>query len=69
MRNGDLVGARSLFGRMAQAGDARGALGMARTFDDAEFKKLGVYGLKPDRGEVERWRTRAREMTSAATRN
>lgn len=69
MRNGDLVGARSLFGRMAQAGDPRGALGMARTYDEAEFKKLGVYGLKPDRGEAERWRARARELTSAAGRN
>ena len=69
MRDGDVVGARSLFDRLAQAGDPRGAAGMARTYDEAEFKKLGVYGLKPDRREAERWRARARELTSAAARN
>ena len=69
LRNGDVIGARSLYGRLAQSGDARGALGMARTYDEAEFKKMQVYGLKPDGGESERWRARAREMTSAAGRN
>jgi hypothetical protein len=69
MRNGDVVGARSLFSPLARAGDPRGAVGMARTYDEAEFKKLGVYGLKPDREEAERWRARARELTSAAARH
>jgi hypothetical protein len=69
LRNGDVVGARSLFGHLAQAGDPRGALGMARTYDEAEFKKLPVYGLKPDNGEAERWRARALDMASAVTRN
>jgi hypothetical protein len=69
LRNGDVVGARSLFGRLAEAGDPRGALGMARTYDPAEFKKLVVYGLKPDSAESERWRARARELASAMPRN
>jgi len=69
LRNGDFVGARSLFGRLAEAGDPRGALGMARTYDPAEFKKLLVYGLKPDSAESERWRVRAEELASSIRRN
>jgi hypothetical protein len=68
LRNGDLVGARSLFNRLAEAGDPRGALGMARTYDDTEFKKVRVYGLRPDRAEAERWRARARELTNAVAK-
>jgi hypothetical protein len=69
LRGGDLIVARSFFDRLAQAGDPRGALGMARTYDEAELRKLPVYGLKPDPAEAERWRLRAREMTSAVARN
>jgi hypothetical protein len=69
LRAGDLVVARSFFTRLAQAEDPRGALGMARTYDEAELKNLPVFGLKPDRAEAERWRVRAREMTSAVARN
>jgi hypothetical protein len=69
LRNGDIVGARSLFGRLAEAGDPRGALGMARTYDPAEFKKLLVYGLKPDSAESERWRATAQDLASAIRRN
>jgi hypothetical protein len=69
LRGGDLIVARSFFDRLAQAGDPRGALGMARTYDEAELRKLPVYGLKPDPAEAERWRLRAREMTSAIARN
>ena len=68
LRNGDVIGARSLFGRLAEAGDPRGALGMARTYDPAEFKKLLVYGLKPDSAESERWRVRAQELGRAVGR-
>jgi hypothetical protein len=42
---------------------------MARTYDEAELRKLPVFGLKPDRAEAERWRLRAREMASAVARN
>ena len=69
LRAGDLVVARSFFTRLAQADDPRGALGMARTYDEAELKNLPVFGLKPDRAEAERWRVRAREMKSAVARN
>jgi hypothetical protein len=69
LRSGDLTVARSFFGRLAQGGDPRGALGMARTYDEAELRNLPVFGLKPDRAEAERWRQRAREMTSAFAKN
>jgi hypothetical protein len=68
LRSGDLSVARSFFIRLVQADDPRGAVGMARTYDDAELKKLPVFGLKPDRAEAERWRLRAREMTTAVAK-
>jgi hypothetical protein len=64
LRIGDLAVARLFFGRLAEAGDARGANGMARTYDDSELKKLPVFGLKGERAEVERWQKRARELTA-----
>jgi hypothetical protein len=67
-RSGDLVVARSFFDRLAEAGDPRGALGMARTYDDVELSKVPVFGLKADHAIAERWRARAREMTSAVAR-
>ena len=71
LRIGDLAVARLFFGRLAEAGDARGAAGMARTYDDSELKKLPVFGLKGERAEAERWQARARELTakSAYARN
>jgi hypothetical protein len=65
LRRGDLIVARSFFDRLAQSGDPRGALGMARTYDEDELRKLPVFGLNSDPAEAERWRLRAREMTSA----
>jgi hypothetical protein len=65
LRSGDLTVARLFFGRVAQSGDPRGALAMARTYDESELRALPVYGLTPDRAEAERWRQRARDMTSA----
>jgi hypothetical protein len=64
LRIGDLAVARLFFGRLAEAGDARGAVGMARTYDDSELKKLPVFGLRGERAEVERWQARARELTA-----
>jgi hypothetical protein len=64
LRIGDLAVARLFFGRVAEAGDARGATGMARTYDERELKKLPVFGLKGERAEVERWQARARELTT-----
>jgi len=62
LRSGDLAVARSFYGRVASAGDARGALGMARTYDDEVLKRLPVYGQKGNRTEVSRWNGRAQEL-------
>jgi hypothetical protein len=67
-RSGDLIVARSFFERLAQAGDPRGALGMARTYDGVELSKVPVFGLKADDAIAERWRARAQKMTSAVAR-
>jgi hypothetical protein len=68
LRSGDLTVARLFFHRLVQAGDARGALGLARTYDEAELRTLPVFGLQPDRAEAERWRQRAQEMTKSAAK-
>jgi hypothetical protein len=52
LKGGDIVGARLLFSRLALAGDSRGALGMAKTFDPEELRKLGVYGVRADSGQA-----------------
>jgi hypothetical protein len=58
--------ARSFFGRLAQGGDARGATGMARTYDEIVLKTLPVFGLKADRAEAERWYAKAKSMGATA---
>ena len=59
LARGDLAAARLLFGRAAVDGDARGARGMARTFDPETFRKLRVIGIRPDPDEAARWYARS----------
>jgi hypothetical protein len=67
LQNGDIFGARALFGRVAMAGDSRGALGMAETYDPEKLKRLSVYGVKPNPAEAEHWRAQARELAGSPT--
>jgi hypothetical protein len=60
----DAVAARSYFDRLVQDGDPRGAIGMARTYDEASLKELGVYPLKPSSAEAQRWYAKAKSMTA-----
>jgi outer membrane biosynthesis protein TonB len=60
LTTGDLASARLFFGRAANVGDARGADGMARSYDPAVIRKLPVYGLAVDAAEAERWYAKAR---------
>ena len=62
LKNGDLAAARSFFRRIADAGDARGALGMARSYDPDFLKTLGMPGLRPDRAAAQQWYARARSL-------
>lgn len=59
---GDLTAARLFFERVAEAGDARGALGLARSHDPEELRRLPVYGHAGDASEAERWRETAKTM-------
>lgn len=45
---GDLVGARLVFERAAQAGESRAALALASTYDPVVLEQLGERGLAPD---------------------
>jgi len=62
---GDLVTARTLFQRAAEAGDAAGALAMGATYDPVVLAKLGVRGLAPDIDKARSWYEKARDFGSA----
>jgi hypothetical protein len=59
---GDLASARLFFRRAADAGDIRGAAGMARSFDQETLRSLPVFGARPDPGQAAIWHTRANEL-------
>lgn len=62
LAEGGIAQARLLYERAAEAGLAQGAMAVAATFDPAEFERLGVRGLKPDRQAARKWYERARQM-------
>jgi hypothetical protein len=64
LKAGDLASARLFFGRAANAGDSRGAYGMARSYDPAVVRKLPVYGLAVDAAEAEGWYAKGRALDS-----
>jgi hypothetical protein len=61
---GDVVTARVLFQRAAEAGDATGALSMGATYDPIVLARLGVRGISPDIEKARRWYEKAREYGS-----
>jgi hypothetical protein len=62
--NGDLVGARLVFERAAQAGDSRAALALASTYDPLVLEHLGERGLAPDVAMARFWYEKAKELGS-----
>ncbi len=56
---GDIVAARLLFMRIAEAGDRRGAKGVAMTYDPNVYAHLPVAGLKPDPEQAAFWYEKA----------
>jgi hypothetical protein len=62
LADGGIAQARLLYERAAEAGLALGAMSMAATYDPVELQRLGARGLKPDRGEAQRWYERARQL-------
>ena len=62
---GDLVAARLVLERAAQASDAEAALALAATYDPVILKELNVQGLAADAALARRWYEKAKELGSA----
>jgi hypothetical protein len=54
LKAGDIAAARLFFSRAAEAGEVRGALAMARSFDAETLRTLPVYGLQAGGGALVR---------------
>lgn len=59
LKAGELAAARLYFERVALAGDRRGALGMARTYDPAVLAGLPILGPQADPAAARAWYDRA----------
>jgi hypothetical protein len=58
---GDLASARLLYARAASAGDARGAIGVAKTYDPSVLSQIGARGIKADSATAAVWYRKALE--------
>ena len=59
---GDLAGARLVFRRAAETGNARAAFMLAETYDPIVLEKLGELGLASDVGAARIWYGKAKEL-------
>jgi hypothetical protein len=66
VNHGDLISARLLLRRAAEAGSAEAALALGETFDPVVFQRLHVIGIEPDAARAQKWYQRAAELGSAA---
>jgi hypothetical protein len=64
LANGDVVSARLVFRRAAEAGDAQAALALGGTFDPLVLKSLGVIGVLADAAQARSWYQKAAELGS-----
>ena len=62
---GDLVTARIVFQRAAEAGNAMAALAMGATYDPIVLAKLGVRGITADVKIARSWYEKARDFGSS----
>jgi hypothetical protein len=62
---GDVVTARIVFQRAAQAHDATAALALAATYDPIVLSKLGVVGMNADVEKARTWYQKAESLGSA----
>ena len=66
---GDVVTARIVFQRAAEAGDANAAMALGATYDPTVLAKLGVAGLGADVEKARTWYQKAESLGSTeATR-
>jgi len=67
MGNGDIVAARLMFQRAAEAGDAPAAFALAETYDPAVLANMGNKGaIKADIALAEKWYAKAKDLGSTA---
>ena len=66
LKSGDLVSARLLLRRAAEAGSASAALTLGTTFDPLVIQQLGAVGVVPDVAQARQWYEKAAELGSDA---
>jgi hypothetical protein len=66
LMSGDIVSARLLLRRAADAGSADAALALGATFDPLVIARLGAIGMPADIAQARQWYQRAVELGSAA---
>ena len=64
LKNGDLVSARLLLRRAAEAGSASAALMLGTTFDPLVIQQLGAIGVVSDVAQARQWYEKAMELGS-----
>jgi hypothetical protein len=64
LASGDVVSARLVFRRAAEAGDGQAALALGGTFDPLVLKSLGVIGVVADVAQARSWYHKAAELGS-----
>jgi hypothetical protein len=64
LKSGDLVSARLLLRRAAEAGSASAALMLGTTFDPLVIQQLGAIGVVPDVAQARQWYEKAAELGS-----
>jgi hypothetical protein len=66
LMSGDIISARLLLRRAADAGSADAALALGATFDPIVIRRLGAVGMTPDIAQARQWYQRAADLGSAA---
>jgi hypothetical protein len=66
LMSGDIISARLLLRRAADAGSADAALALGATFDPVVIRRLGAVGMTPDIAQARQWYQRAADLGSAA---
>jgi hypothetical protein len=59
MKTGDIATARQFYMKASQLGNAKGTLGVAKTYDPKVFAELNVQGLQPDSAQAADWYKKA----------
>jgi hypothetical protein len=62
--SGDLVSARQVYRKAAEAGNAAAALALGATFDPVVLAKIGVRGMGADIEKARSWYEKAKEFGS-----